>query len=155
MAESSKKRLGEILIEDGVLSKTHLEEALDQQKKTGGLIGQILIKLGYISEEDLIAAVARQLKIPYLPLGNYSVNTDAARQFTEDFCRKNQMIVFDQNDKNIFMCLGDPMNDFGISEASKKTGLKPQIFIATPTEVMSMLDVVFGSSSKPDVKKAG
>ncbi len=156
MAESSKKRLGEILIEDGVLSKANLDEALDQQKKSGGLIGQILIKLGYISEEALVAAVARQMKVPYLQIGNYSVNVDAARLLSEEVSRKNQMLIFDKNEKYFFLCMGDPMNDLGIMEAHKNAGLKPQIFISTPTEVMSMIDVVFGSSSsKPQIKKAG
>ena len=53
MAEIIKKRLGEILIEDGILTQENLAEALSQQKKEGGLIGQILIRQGYIAEDDL------------------------------------------------------------------------------------------------------
>lgn len=156
MGENLKKRLGEILIEDGVLTQSNLTEALEQQKKGGGLIGQLLIKLGYISEEDLVAAVARQLKKPYLPLGNYSVNSDALKGMSEEFCRKNQILVFDQNEKYIFVCLGDPLNEMAVAEIQKKTGLKPQVFISTPTEVLSMLDMVFGSSAgKHEYKKAG
>lgn len=156
MGEMIKKRLGEILIEDGVLTQENLQEALEQQKKAGGLIGQILIRLGYISEEDLIAAVARQLKVPYLPLGNYSINSDTAKLFTEEFCRKNQIVAFDQNERSIFICLGDPMNEMAVAEVQRKTDLKPHVFISTPTEVLSMIDLIFGTASaKNNVKKAG
>ena len=154
MTERSKKRLGEILIEDGILAKEHLEEALSHQKKEGGLIGQILVRLGYISEEDLIAAVGKQLKVPYLPLSNYSLNTDIAQQYSQDFCRRNQVIVFEQNEKYVYLALADPLNDLAIEEIQKKTGLKVQVFISTPTEILSMLDVIanVGSSKKENKK---
>lgn len=152
MGETVKKRLGEILIEDGILSPENLEEALNQQKKEGGIIGQILIRLGYISEEDLVAAVAKQIKVPYLPLANYSINTDAAKLLTKEFCVRNQIVLFDQTDKNIFIAMGDPLNEGAVDEIQKKLNLNPQIFISTPTEVLSMLDILFAGSN---LKKAG
>ena len=155
MAETIKKRLGEILIEDGILSQENLVEALNQQKKEGGLIGQILIRLGYISEDDLVAAVAVQIKMPYLPLANYSINEDAVRLLPKEFCVKNQIILFDQSEKNIFVAMGDPLNEAVVEEIKKKIGLSPQIFIATATEVLSMLDMLFAKASNSDLKKAG
>lgn len=155
MAEIVKKRLGEILIEDGILSPKNLEEALNQQKKEGGVIGQILIRLGYISEDDLVAAVAKQLKVPYIPLANYSINTDAVSLLTKDYCVKNQLIIFDQTEKNIFLALGDPLNENAVEEIKKKFGLTPQIFISTTTEVLSMLDILFAKTSGAGLPKAG
>ena len=156
MAQIIKKRLGEILIEDGVLTKENLEEALHQQKKEGGLIGQILIRLGYISEENLVAAIGKQLQIPYLPLSNYSINIEATQAFGEDFCRKNMMLAFDRDDKRIYLALADPLNDTAIGEVQKKTNLKAQVFISTGSEIFSMLDLAFRTSLiKPEIKKAG
>ena len=151
MTERSKK-LGEILIENGVLGREALEEALNQQKKDGGLIGQILIRLGYISEEDLVAAIGKQLKIPYLPLGNYSVNMEVAQKFPEDFCRRNQVLAFDQNQKYVFLALTDPLNETVIDEIQKKTGLKPQVFVSSLSEISNMLNVVFNPIGE---RKAG
>lgn len=155
MAEIIKKRLGEILIEDGILSPENLQEALNQQKKEGGIIGQILIRHGYISEEDLVAAVAKQVKVPYLPLANYSINADAVKLMPKEFCVRNQVILFDQTDRNIFISMGDPLNDSAVEEIQKKVGLTPQIFISTPTEVLSMLDILFAGAANPNLKKAG
>ena len=156
MTETKKKRLGEILIEDGVLSPESLEEALNHQKKEGGLIGQILIRLGYITEEELIAAVGKQLRIPYIPLSNYSVNTDTAMKFGVEFCRRHLLLPFDQDEKNIFLAMGDPLNDSAVGEVEKKCNLKPQIFISTPTEILNMVELIFNSNTvKKEVKKAG
>lgn len=154
MTETKKKRLGEILIEDGVLSPESLEEALNHQKKEGGLIGQILIRLGYVTEEELIAAVGKQLRIPYIPLLNYSVNTDMALKLGAEFCRRGLLLPFDQDEKNVFLAMGDPLNDLAIGEVEKKCSLKPQVFISTPTEILNMVELVFNAVKK-DVKKAG
>jgi type IV pilus assembly protein PilB len=155
MVERLKKRLGEILIEDGSLTQDNLDEALTHQKKEGGMIGQILIKLGYISEENLIAAIGKQLRIPYIPLSHYSINADAVRLISEEICRRNLILAFDVDDKRIFLALGDPLQEEAVEEISKRLKLKPQIFVSTPSEIYSMLDVLFSSQSKKDLKKAG
>ena len=61
MTETQKRRLGEILIEDGCLSPENLQAALQYQKKEGGMIGQILVRLGHVNEDNLIAAIGKQL----------------------------------------------------------------------------------------------
>jgi type IV pilus assembly protein PilB len=154
MRENQKKRLGEILIEDGILSPENLEEALHHQKKEGGLIGQILIRLGYLSEEDLVAAIGKQLQIPYMPLSNYSINMEAAQSLTLDFCKKNLLLVFDMDEKHVWVALSDPLNEGLMEELEKKYNLKIQIFISTPTEVINMIDLVFINSSHKEIKKA-
>ncbi len=148
-----KKRIGEILIESGCLTPENLEEALQHQKKEGGMIGQILIRLGYISEESLIAAMGKQTHIPYIPLSHYSINMDAAVVLGEEFCRRHMLVVFDQDEKKIFLAIADPLNEIGVEEAAKKTKLKPQVFVSTPSEIYSMLDLIF-SNLKKEMKKA-
>lgn len=155
MKERSKKRLGELLIERGVLSRENLVEALDYQKKNGGIIGQILIRLGYISEENLAGALGGQLKVPYLPLPHYSINTEAAQRLDEEFCRRNVLMAFDDDDKHIYIVAGDPLNEAAIEDIETKSQLRPQVFISTPTEIFNMLDLAFSAVSKKEVKKAG
>jgi hypothetical protein len=153
MGESQKKKLGEILVEDGCLTIESLDEALQHQKKEGGMIGQILIRLGYITEESLIAAVGKQLHVPYIPLSHYSINSEAALQFPEDFCRRHLAVVFDIDEKKIYVATADPLNETALEEIQKKSKLKVQLFISTPSELFSMLDVIFSAASK-EMKKA-
>ncbi len=155
MIQRAKKRLGEILVESEILAPEHLDEALQHQRKEGGLIGQILIRLGYISEDDLVAALSRQLHIPYLPLANYSVNMEAVHILDEEFCRRNMAIIFDQDEKRTFMAMADPLNDTTIEEVGKRIRLKLQVFISTPTEIFNMLELAFSSNAKKAMKKAG
>lgn len=152
MGELQKKRIGELLIENGSLSPENLEEALQHQKKEGGVIGQILIRLGYVSEESLVAALSKQLHVPYLPLSHYSINMDAAPLLGEELCRKHHVVPFDFDEKKIFVAISDPLNDFVGDDVEKKSKLKAQIFITTPSEIYTMLDLIFSANK---MKKAG
>lgn len=152
MRERSKKRVGEILIEDGVLTQANLEEALIQQKKEGGIIGQILIRLGYVTEENLVAALSKQLNIPYLPIPNYSINMEIVREYDYDFCKQNMIIAFDQDDKYIYVSTSDPLNDIAIEHIENRSARRVQVFISTPTEIINMLDLAFATNPDHGVK---
>ncbi len=155
MTEKTKKRLGEILIEDGVLSKEDLQKALDHQKKEGGVIGQVLVRLGLLTEELLIAALGKQLGIPYLPLMNYSINMETVHLMDQIFLRTHMVLPFDQDEKKIYLAVADPLDHMIESEFESKFHLKPQIFLAMPSEIINMLDMAFNSTSaKKEIKKA-
>lgn len=153
MKENTRKRLGEILIDDGLLTRENLQEALDHQRNQGGLIGQIFIQLGYVTEEALTAALGRQMKIPYLPLSQYAVNMEAARLADAEFCRKHRLIIFDCDDNKASVAVSDPLNDAYIEELKTRINLRPNVFISTPTEIMELLDLAF-AKQKQEPKKA-
>lgn len=154
MVEKTKKRIGELLIEDGILSKEGLQTALEHQKTEGGMIGQVLVRLGLITEENLIAALGSQLGIPFLPLINYSMNMDAVHLLDEKFCRQHVLLAFDQDEKRIYLTVADPLNDSVVTEIAEKTKLKPQVYLDTATDILGMLDVAFHASGKKPLKKA-
>lgn len=152
--EKSKKRLGEILVEDGLLAREHLDEALQYQKKQGGMIGQILIRMGYVTEEELIVALAKQLRLPYVPLTNYAVNPEAVQLLEEKFCRNHGLIAFDMDETKLYLALSDPLDDIAIQDIFKKTDKKLQVFISTPTEIQNMIEMTLGAAMQQKLKKA-
>src|SRR3989338_5878339 len=77
--EGGQKKLGQILIEQGVLSSENLEKALALQKVESGLLGEILIRLKMVREEDIVIALATQLNFPYLAVQNFTINNEAIR----------------------------------------------------------------------------
>lgn len=138
-----RRRIGEILIEDGLLSKAQLEEALAYQKEKGGLIGNILVEKGFVSEESLISALGKQFKVPYLPLKNYSINPDMAELLKADFCHKNQIVPFDFDSKKIFIAVADPMNLDAIEQVRTLTGRIPQVFISRISEILNAIYFIY------------
>ena len=103
-----------------------------------------MIKKGLIQEDALVAALSKQLQIPYLPLMNYSIDFAVAKIFDQEFCKKNCLIVVDQDDNGACIVTADPFNDVALASIEQKLGKKVHAFIATPTEIMNMLEVAYG-----------
>src|SRR4051812_29497945 len=90
-----RRRLGAILIEDGAITREQLDQALDLQKTVAKPVGELLISQGFINPTQLSSALARQLKIPYIPLLKYSHNPDVTKWVGKAFCIKYTVVPFD------------------------------------------------------------
>ena len=79
MARPEKVRIGNLLVQEKLISQEQLELALEQQKRSGRKLGRVLIESGFATEEAISGALAMQLKIPYLNLKHYNINVAVAR----------------------------------------------------------------------------
>jgi len=138
-----KRKIGEILIEDGLLSQAQLTEALAFQKEKGGLIGQILVEKKFVDEESLIGALGKQFKVPYLPLKNYAINPDMASMLSADFCHENTVVAFDCDAKKVYVAVADPLDDLAVEKIRKLTGRTPQIFLARISEILNAIYFIY------------
>jgi len=138
-----KRKIGEILIEDGLLSKAQLEEALAYQKEKGGLIGEILIEKRFVEEESLIGALGKQSQVPYIPLKNYAINPDMASMLNADFCHENMAVAFDCDSKKIYVAVADPLNDMIVEKIRTLTGRIPQVFLARISEILNAIYFIY------------
>ncbi|MFA7255585.1 MAG: hypothetical protein WC133_05765 [Candidatus Omnitrophota bacterium] len=143
MGSRTKRKIGEILIEDGLLSKAHLEEALAFQKEKGGLIGKILIEKKFVDEESLIGALGKQFKVPYIPLRNYAINPDMAGMLSADFCHENMVVAFDCDAKKVYIAVADPMSDAAVEKIRTLTGRIPQVFLARISEILNAIYFIY------------
>jgi type IV pilus assembly protein PilB len=135
--------IGEILIEDGLLSKAQLEEALVFQKEKGGLIGQILIDKKFLDEESLIGALGKQFKVPYIPLKNYAINPDMSGILSANFCHENMAVAFDCDHKKVYVAVADPMNSAAVEKIRTLTGRIPQVFLARISEILNAIYFIY------------
>jgi len=143
MVPKVKRRVGEILIEDGLLTLAQLEEALAWQKEKGGLIGKILVEKDFVSEDSLIGALGKQSKIPYIPLKNYSINPDMAEMLKADFCHENLVVAFDCDHKKVYVAVADPLNDSAIEKIRTLTGRIPQVFLSRISEILNAIYFIY------------
>lgn len=86
--KTTRKQLGELLVERGVISHEQLNIAIGTQKEKGGLLGEVLVELNFATETDIAQALTCQYGFPYLPLANYEIDDEVLRSVPEDICRK-------------------------------------------------------------------
>ena len=133
--ERLKKRIGEILIEEGCLNRQGLEKALAAQKKEGGLLGGLLVRLGLVTEEELTIAFTKQLGIPFIRLKNYRINPNALKKIGKEVCERYTLFPFELESKEISIAVTEPLDEAVLGELKKGSSLNTQLFLSTLTEV--------------------
>jgi len=134
------KRLGEVLLERGVITRKELEQALAHQQQHGGLIGQVLIKLGFTTEEEVALALTAQYGFPYLPLDNYEIDTGLTSVVSEDVARQYCLIPIDRIGNALTLAMADPSNVKAIEQIELITKCVVQAFVSTPSDILKAID---------------
>jgi len=134
------KPLGEVLIERDVINKRQLDEALAFQEKRGGLIGEILVELGFVKEEEIVHALTVQYGFPYLPLASYDINPEIINIIPSRVARQYLLIPVDKVDNNLTIAMSNPLNTHAIEDLELSSGCSIQIFVSTLSDVKGAIE---------------
>jgi type IV pilus assembly protein PilB len=143
MKKIINKQLGELLIDNKLITRENLEEALKIQKEKGGLIGQILVTLKYTTEEAIAQSLTAQYGFPYLPLTNYEVDPVVAKIIPEQVCRQYGLIAIDRVGNILTIVMSNPLNSQAIEDVEMTTKLTLQVFVSTVTDINKAINEVF------------
>ncbi len=149
------KRIGEVLLERGIISQKELEKALAHQKERGGLMGQILIQLSFITEEELALALTAQYGFPYLPLDNYEIDTSLIAIIPEQTARQYCLIPIDRIGNALTLAMADPSNVQAIEDIELLTKCVVQTFVSTPSDIEKAIAKHYKPSQNNNNKNAG
>ncbi|MBI4975001.1 MAG: hypothetical protein HZA30_01830 [Candidatus Omnitrophica bacterium] len=138
------KQLGELLLERGIINEAQLEKALKIQREKGGLIGQILVMLGYAKEEEIAQALTVQYGFPYLPLENYEINADAIKLIPENVAIQYNLIAIDKIEDLLTIAMSNPLNVQAVEDIELLTKCKVQVFVSTMTDVNNAIKKYYG-----------
>ena len=132
----AKRKLGELLVETGLLSREKLKETLEAQKGTGKRLGRLLIERGLISEEEIAFALAMQLKIPFMDLRDCDITAEVMKTIPEHICQKFFCVPIDRKDNILHVSMADPLDLNMMKELQFITGLNIQPAISTASQII-------------------
>jgi len=116
---SPAKRLGEILIEQGLIGLPQLEEALAKQQAEGGFIGEILVRLGFVKQDDIVSCLVKQCKIPHLNLLDYEVTKEVLQIIPKELCLKHNLLPIDKLGRILTIAMVNPFDVEALEEVRK------------------------------------
>lgn len=157
MESRQKKRLGDMLIEEQIVSDEQLSDALEKKKGTTKRLGEVLVELGYTSETDIAKALSRQLGLEIVSLSGIQIEENVLKLVDVAVLRKYVMVPigFSPNNMNeVRVAMADPMDMRGIDDFSIITNLQVTPLIATTHDIMLTLDRFYGSSEARKVAEA-
>ena len=148
MARPEKVRLGEILVQQNLLTSEQLKLALDEQKRSGRKLGRVFIEQGYVTEEEISEALAKQLQIPYINLKYYNIKPEVVQKLPETQARRFRAIVLEDNPKALKIGMADPTDLNAYDEIARIVKHDIEIAVVTETQLLGVIDRVYRRTSE-------
>ncbi|MBM3156625.1 MAG: pilus assembly protein PilB [Chloroflexi bacterium] len=145
---TSRKGLGEILIEAGQLTAEQLEKAMKLQQKQHGKLGEILIELKLVSPEKIAAALSNQLNMPLIDLKRYLIQPKALQLVPEKLARKYTLIPLDITDDALVVVMADPGDIRAIEEITAQTKIMVQPAVGIPSDIREAIDLHYKATGE-------
>lgn len=136
----AKKKIGDLLVDKGLISIAQLEEALREQSISGKRVGEILVEKGNISEDDLISTISERLSIPKISVSQMVIDPSILKMVNVDVARRYTLIPIFQIGKTLTLAMADPLNIIAIDEIKYNTGFNINRAIAATTEIRDAID---------------
>lgn len=134
------KKLGELLIEEGIINQRQLDKALAIQQEKGGLIGEILVDLGFVKEGDIAKSLTAQYGFPYLPLNNYDINPEIIAIIPVRVARQYLLIPIDKIGNNLTIAMSNPLNIQAVEDVELLSGCSVQTFVSTSSDIKRAIE---------------
>jgi type IV pilus assembly protein PilB len=138
---SDYKRLGEMLLEAGMLTPQQLSAAIDEQKKTGTLLGATLVQMGLLTEPDLLSLIQRQLGMPLVDLEQIAADEQAVGKVKEELARRYLALPLEiEGRKTLVVAMADPLNPAALEDLRFHSGLFIRPVLAAPSQILEAID---------------
>ncbi len=140
MARPEKVRIGDLLVQQKLISQDQLKLALEEQQRTGRKLGRVLIGNGLITEEHVAQALARQFGIPYLDLRYYNISLEQVRKLPENQARRYRAIVLEDRHGALLIGMSDPTDLFAFDEISRTLKCDIEMAVVAEGHLLDAID---------------
>ncbi|WP_201493164.1 GspE/PulE family protein [Rubrivivax sp. A210] len=135
-----KLRLGDVLVQQHLISATQLEEALREQRSSGKKLGRLFIDSGLITEEALAHALARQLRVPAVNLKSFPLKSENVRLLAESPARRHRAVVLEDKGEHLLVGMVDPLDLFAFDELTRLLKRPLRIAVVPESQLPPVLD---------------
>ena len=134
------KQLGEILLDEGLVTESQLMAAIDEQQVRGQSLGRTLVDIGFLTEGQLVAALARQVGMEFIDLDEYPVDRSAVAIVPAALCRKYTVLPVGFQNGSLLLATADPGNVVAVDDVRTMSGLRVTSVVATYDNLTRAID---------------
>jgi len=143
-------RLGEILIKENLITSEQLRQALDHQKANGGRLGTCLMKLGFVSDDEITGVLSRQYGVPSINLKYYEVDAAVIKLIPQDTAIRYQIVPLSRVGSTLTIAMTDPTNVFAMDDIKFMTGFNVEPVVASETSISEAISKFYGESQSEE-----
>ncbi len=155
MVKTIKKRLGDSLIDAGMINEEQLKTALSEQKKAGEKLGETLVRLGICTQEQIIEVLGEQMNIPFVRLDRTVIDTEVIDMISKDIAQRYNVMPLFKVENVLNLAMVDPLDIFVIDEIEFQTGFEVSQMIATQDDIEEAINKYYGEqdNKRSDMSK--
>ncbi|MBI5014775.1 MAG: type IV-A pilus assembly ATPase PilB [Deltaproteobacteria bacterium] len=141
------KKLGELLIRENYVTLADLERAKEDQRKNGGRLGESLVRLKLLREQDLVSLLSKQYGVPAMNLENFDVDSEVVKLVPVDLVQKYRLIPVNRVGSTLIVAVEDPSNMFAVDDIKFITGYNVEVVVAASSAIKASIDKYYDSSA--------
>ncbi len=146
-------KLGDMLLESGLISQKQLDEALSVQKKEGGRLGYILTQLGFVNDDEITSLLSRQYGIPAVNLEHFEISEDVLKRVPVEVAQRYSIIPLSRTGSTLTVAIADPTNIFALDDLKFITNLNIEPVVASEYSIRSAIEKYYGTESAMELRK--
>ncbi len=140
------ERLGELLVRDGLISREQLDQALEHQKNQGGRLNSILVKLGFLKEDEIVQFLSKQYGVPFIDLSAIEIAPPVIQLIPSKIVQKHLVIPVNRVGSKLTVAMVDPFNVAAIDDITFLTGYHVEIMIASESSIRKAIDQYYDAA---------
>ena len=137
-------RLGEILVKENLITADQLKQAMAHQRQNGGRLGTALMKLGFVSDDEITEVLSRQYGVPSINLKYYEVDPAVIKLIPQDTAVRYQIVPLSRVGSTLTIAMIDPTNVFAMDDIKFMTGFNVEPVVASETSVNEAISKFYG-----------
>lgn len=146
-------KLGETLLREQLISPQQLKDALDYQRTNGGRLGSTLVKLGFLSDEEITAVLSRQYGVPSVNLSLFEIDDSAVKLIPQEVAQKYMVLPLSRVGATLTVAMVDPTNVFAIDDIKFMTGFGVEPVVVSEAAMQEAMEKYYGSAKSLDIFK--
>ncbi len=143
MARSEKIRLGDLLIQQGLLTDDQLKFALDEQNRSGRKLGRIVVESSFVTEVAISQALARQLQVPYVDLKHFNPRPELINLLPEAQARRFRAVVLDEVDGKLRIGFVDPTDLQAYDDILRLLHREIELAVVSESQLLALIDRLY------------
>ncbi len=144
-----RKPIGQLLKELGYITEEQIQVALEVQRVKGGLFGEILQELSFVSPREVAEAIAHQSGKPYIDLSQYPPSKEALRLIDKNMAKQFQVLPFQIEEGKVFVAMSNPFDLNATDIVQRRTGLQVEVFVADTETLQKTIEIQYFLLERP------
>ncbi len=147
------QRLGDLLVKEKIITPEQLEQAIKIQKENNTRLGAALVKLGFLSDEDVTNFLSRQYGVPAINLSYFEIDPSVVKLIPYETAKRYQILPLSRVGASLTIAMVDPTNVFAMDDIKFMTGFNIEPVVASESSILEGIDKAYGTTKEEDLEQ--